>query len=381
MPRFTLIDNDHALHRLLAQLEDANTLAIDTEFLREKTYYPRLCLIQVCSGSQVACIDPLAISDLNPLWRVLLDPARLKVLHAAKQDLEVIYQACGEVPSPIFDTQIAAALCGYGDQTGYAALAKDLLDVELDKSLTRMDWSRRPLPTDALEYAADDVRHLYTIWEMLVDKLEELGRQHWLAPEMDALIDPAQYRTEPADAWRRLRTARKLKPKQVAVLQTLAEWREEEAMRRNRPRGWLLKDDALIFMAQRPPQNYAELANVRGVDAKTIERHSEELLERIETARKTPPPADLPEDKARLSATQEAQVDMLMSALKMIAENAKLSPASIGTRKDLERLVRGDMNSPVLQGWRRAAAGERLLEVLSGKLALRTEGDRIRFEG
>jgi ribonuclease D len=377
MSRFVLIETDSALHDFLHQIDAATRIMLDTEFIREKTYYPKACLIQVAGDEQIACIDPLALQDLEPLWEFLADTKRTKVFHAGRQDMEIIYQASGRLPGPVFDTQVAAALCGYGDQVGYANLVREVLGVDLDKSMTRADWSARPLPQDALTYAADDVRYLAAVDTHLRERFEQLKRTHWLEPEMAALTDPVTYDANPAEAWRRIRGARRLKPAQVAVLQALAAWRETEAMQRNRPRKWILKDDALVFMAQRPPSSIAAISSVRGIEERDVERHGEAILKAIESANDAAPPDNLPVDKERLTPAQEAQVDLLMAVLRHAAAEAELSPASIGTRKDLERLLRGEMKLDILSGWRRAAVGDQLLAVLAGKQAVRCEGDRI----
>lgn len=379
MPRFSFIDTPTALQQFLTDTAAARSVAIDTEFMREKTYYARLCLIQVAADDRIACIDPLAIKDLSPLWERLADPATLILLHAGRQDLEVIFQGGGAIPAPVFDTQIAAALCGYGDQVGYAALVKDVFGVEIDKSMTRADWSRRPLSNDALEYAAEDVRHLHALHAHLVARLQELGREDWVQPEFDALTAPAQYEIDPATSWRRIRAAARMKPREVSVLRALAEWREREAMRVDRPRQWILKDDVLVFLAQRPPKNLAGLLTVRGVEEGFASRHGETVLKLIEEARSAPAPENLPVMKDRLDPAEEAQADLLMAALKAIAADTGLAPASIANRKEIERLVRGERDTDVLRGWRRAAAGEKLVSVLEGRLGMLATPEGIRF--
>lgn len=379
MAAFEFIDTPGALHRFLERTADERVFALDTEFIREKTFYAKLCLVQVRAGEHIACVDPLAIENLEPLWERLEAPETLILLHAGRQDLEVIFQASGRIPEPVFDTQIAAALCGYGDQVGYAALVRTVLGIDLDKSMTRADWARRPLPPDALDYAAEDVRYLHELHDHLVERLRELGRENWLAPELASLTDPANYSPDAGDAWRRIRGAARLKPKEVAILKALAEWREQEAIRLDRPRQWLLKDDTLIFLAQRPPRNMAELAAVRGIDERFVGRNGEALIHLIEHAKNAAPPEDLPVDKPRLTPGQEAQTDLLMAALRAIAEDAALAPASIASRKDLERLVRGERDLDLLHGWRLAAAGERLLAVIEGRLALAATPEGLRF--
>ncbi len=381
MPQFAFIDTAPALRAFLDDTATANVVALDTEFIREKTYYPRLCLLQVAADERIACIDPLVLqeADLAPLWNRLAGPGTLVLLHAGRQDLEVIFQASGRIPASVFDTQIAAALCGHGDQVGYATLVRDILGIEVDKSMTRADWSRRPLPNEALEYAADDVRYLHALYTHFDTRLEGLGRRAWLQPEVAALVAPSQYEPDPANAWRRIRAAAKMKPKEVAVLRALAEWREREAMRVDRPRQWLLKDDALVFIAQRPPKNVAALIAVRGVEEGFASRHGETLLSLIETARQAQPPSDLPQMRERLTPAEEAQTDLLMAALKAIAAENELAPASISSRKEIERLVRGDRDIDLLRGWRLAAAGARLLDVLEARAALMAAHDGVQL--
>ena len=370
MSRFAFIDTTAGLAQYLDDIASASTIALDTEFIREKTYFPRLCLVQLAANDQVACIDPLVLDDLSPLWKRLADPATQVLLHAGRQDLEVIFQASGGIPASVFDTQVAASLCGYGDQTGYAALVRDILGVELDKSMTRADWSRRPLSADALEYAADDVRYLHALHAHLVERLAARGRSEWLAPELESLTEPSQYNPDPAGAWRRIRAATKLRPREAAVLRALAEWREREAMRVDRPRQWLLKDDVLVFIAQRPPQNLAALLAVRGVEEGFASRHGEALLALVESARKAEPPQDLPQLRERLTPVEEAHADLLMAALKAIAAENELAAASIANRKEIEALVRGDRDLGLLRGWRRAAAGLKLIDILEGRLGM-----------
>lgn len=380
MGRFNYIDTAGQLAVFCEQAASADILAVDTEFMREKTYFPRLCLLQVAMREQIACIDPLAVSDLGPLWKLFENPDCVKVLHAARQDMEVIYQASGAILAPVFDTQVAAALCGFGDQMGYANLVEEILGIQLDKSMTRTDWSRRPLPQDALEYAADDVRHLFEVYEHLVRRLDEHGRLEWLEPEMQSLLDKSQYEPDASQAWRRVKGMQRLKPRQIARLQALAAWREAEAMRADRPRQWILRDEAMVFMSQRPPKTPDDVAGVRSVEEKTAGKFGNTIVEILNAAEHAEPPADLPGRKHKLDLEQEAQLDLLMAALRKLAADAELAPASIASRKDLEKLVRGERDSPVMKGWRKAAAGDRLLEVLAGKLAVRSTGNDVKFE-
>lgn len=278
------VDTPDALHALCAEIAGSPRLMLDTEFMREKTYRAQLCLIQVCDGQVAACIDPLALDDLSPLYALLFNPNIVKVLHAARQDLEIFLDLTGKLPAPIFDTQIAAALAGHADQIGYGNLVRELLGVDLDKSHTRTDWSRRPLDRQQMRYALDDVRYLVTVFDRLNAELARRGRLDWLQPDFDALTDPALYRNDPADAWQRVKGAGKLKPKQLAVLAELAAWRERKAQDSNRPRRWILADDPLLALARIQPDNENKLASIRGLEAGHAKKSGKELLEHIRTA-------------------------------------------------------------------------------------------------
>lgn len=274
-----------ALDEFCAGLRGASWLALDTEFIREQTYYPQLCLVQIASPDQIACIDPLALPSLEPLLAVLYDPTVTKVLHAAYQDLEIFYCLRGAVPAPVFDTQQAAAALGYGDQIGYAHLAQRMLGVALEKTHTRVDWRRRPLAAAWLAYAANDVRYLREIYLRQWAMLTERGWPEALAENFAALADPARYQPQPQEIWRRIRDHRRLRGPQQAVLQALAAWREEQAMHHDRPRRWILHDGLLLDMARRMPGDLDSLAQIRGLPPATLRRHGDTLLALIAAAR------------------------------------------------------------------------------------------------
>ena len=362
------IDHPRQLADFCRALEEAPWLAVDTEFHRERTYYPELCLIQVSDGRRAACIDPLALEDLTPLAERLLDPAITKVFHAGRQDLEIFLQLWGRLPAPVFDTQPAAALLGLGDQLGYGSLIQRLLGVELAKDHSRTDWSQRPLDQAQIRYALDDVIYLGQAYERMVARLEELGRLEWLAPEFETLTDPATYHQDPHTLWQRVKGRQHLKGVRLAVLQALAAWREEQAQARNKPRRWILKDEVLLELARRMPTHPRELARIRGLENGFIKQWGNELLELIAQARRRPK-EEWPREKPRprpLSEEQEAVVDILGGALRLLAHQAGLSPQLIGGRKELAALVRRDPNARLLQGWRRHLAGEPLQALLQG---------------
>ena len=235
---YSYIETPADLSALCEQLKRSDWLTLDTEFIREETYYPQLCLIQVATDDVVACIDPLAIDDLSPLMEVFYDPAITKVLHSARQDLEIFQNLRGRPPENIFDTQIAATLLGQGDQIGYGNLAKAMLGVELDKAHSRTDWAKRPLSPEQLDYAADDVRYLRDIYKQQIQQLQEMGRLQWLDEDFAQLSNPALYEPPIADAWKRLKGLNRLKGVQLAIVRELAQWREELAKERNLPRRW-----------------------------------------------------------------------------------------------------------------------------------------------
>ena len=377
------VDTREALLALCDSLAGSEWLAIDTEFIREKTYYPKLCLIQVCNGEVAACVDPLAISDLTPLLDVLYDGSILKVLHAARQDLEIFLHDYGRLPMPVFDTQPAAAMLGHGDQVGYANLVKQLLDVELPKDQSRTDWSQRPLDEQQRRYALDDVVYLGRLYLHMRGHLFDRERLQWLAADFATLADPQTYYPDPQDMWQRAKGRQVLRGRQLAVLQHLAAWREREARKRDLPRKWVLKDDALIELSRRMPRDAAGLAKIRGLEPGLIRREGETLLKLVADAAALPR-EQWPQDKSRptpLTAQQDAQVDLLNAALRLIADRHQLSPQAVATRKDLEKLVRGQADTPLQEGWRKALAGDALNAVLNGERRLEFHDGELRLSG
>lgn len=361
------IENAEALQALCAQLSASEWLALDTEFMRERTYYPKLCLVQIATPQVVACVDVLALASLDPLLAVLDDTRILKVLHSARQDMEMFFYLNGQVPAPLFDTQLAASFAGFPDQAGYATVVQGLLGVNLEKNHTRADWTRRPLPPAVRQYAADDVRYLREIYPLLQQKLANQHRLDWLDAETAHLTDPATYRPDPDSAWQRLRGLQRLKSRQLAVAKALAAWRERTAMQTNLPRQWVLKDEILTDLAKQLPTSEEALRSIRGLPESMLQKHSEEWLGLITSARGEAKPAALP---PRLSAAQEALVDALMAVLRLQGAAADVSPVQLASRGELEQLVRGERDVPVLQGWRLETAGRALLEFLEGKTVL-----------
>ncbi len=374
------IDTPEALRTLAERLRGSAWITLDTEFIREKTFYPQLCLLQVANADVVACVDPLALAGrLDPLLEVVYDPATIKVLHSAHQDLEIFYHLGGAVPTPVFDTQIAATLLGQGEQVGYAALAQELLGVTLDKSQSRTDWSRRPLSPEQLAYAADDVRHLREIYQRQRAELERLGRLAWLAADFAELTDASRYAPEPFEAWRRLKGAYKLKGIQLVALRALAAWRERRAMTADKPRRWVLGDEHLLDLARLMPETPSMLERIRGLEPGFVRRHADAVLSAIEAARLEPREAwpTLP-PRLALRPEQDALADAMMAVVRLRGLQKGVGAAMIASRKDLERLIIGDLDAPLLHGWRAGIAGREVLALLRGELCLEVVGGELR---
>jgi ribonuclease D len=358
-----LIDSPERLAEHAAAWMRAPWLAIDTEFVRVDTYYPKLCLIQVSDSQTSVCVDVLALPDLAPLLGAINDERIVSVVHAASQDMEILVQHNGKVPSPIFDTQVAATLLGIGDQIGYAALVEKRLGIAVDKSLTRTDWSRRPLKDNEIAYAADDVRHLAEMYPVLRAELEQRGRLSWLEEDCARMNDAEQYRTHPEDAWRRLKGLQRLSPPEQAIAAKLAAWREIEAQRRDRPRKWIIEDEPIYRLAQRAPDSMAQLEGLNVLPPKTLERRGKALLEVIAQARGEAPVtlAHIEE----LTPSQTALIKKLQAATAARAIELGIPASYLASRGDLGKLLRDGAAAQIalLQGWRRGAAGDDLLKL------------------
>jgi ribonuclease D len=350
------------LARLAERLSTQPRIGLDTEFLRERTYRAQLCLLQIAAPNEAVCVDPLALTDLAPLASVLAAPTVLKVMHASRQDLEVLLPAAG-MTRPVFDTQIAAALAGLPAQIGYAQAVQRLLGKELAKSHTRTDWSRRPLSPEQLEYALDDVRYLLPLAEKLEEELRRLGRLEWLDEELTALDDPGALTIEPDDAWLRLKWLRELDPARERLGRALAAWRERSAVEHNRPRGWILEDTVLREVVMQVPRTPEALAAITDMPAGLVKRRGEELLACVRAAQVPDPPPRLPA-RSRPDPVKAALVKKLGDISQSVAQELKLVPEVLATRRDLERLAEGRRDGALLSGWRRAILGERLLAAL-----------------
>ena len=375
------IDTASELDGFCVALKSADWIALDTEFLREKTYYPKLCLLQVATPDIVACVDPLALDDLSPLLDILYDERITKVMHSGRQDMEIFFHIRGSLPAPVFDTQIAALLLGYPDQVGYGNLVKAVLGVELDKLHTRADWSLRPLTAEQVQYAADDVIYLVDIYRQMTARLAELDRLEWLNDDFAAMIEPALYDTPPEQAWLKVKGSNRLRGDSLAILQALAPWRETTARQKDRPRGWILRDDALIDIARHKPRSLAALGKIRGLSEGLLRNSGSKIVELVnDSVGKTPTPFPDTGKRAKLSPDQGALVDVMLALVRLSGEQNDLTPTVLATRKQLESLVLGDRDAAVLQGWRKKLVGEQLLAFLNGELRLTVNNGRLAVE-
>ena len=347
------IDTESALHELCQRLSQQPVLALDTEFMREKTYYAQLCLVQIADDSGIACVDPLALEDISPLLTVLYDPAIVKVLHSARQDLEVLFDLRHDLPQNLFDTQIAAMFLGYGEQIGYAGLVKEKMAVELGKTQTRTDWSRRPLNPQQLAYAADDVRYLLPLYRQLGKELEDRQRLQWFQEECQALSEVSILGRDSESLWQRVKNWQVLRGQELAFLRLLVEWREAEAVSSNRPRRWILADEVLLELAKLQPVDLAGLTGV--VPEKVLQRYGQPLLEvmaqaRVMAVEEWPRPAA----KSELTAAQKARLKQLQANTRRVAEKLDIPPSLLAKRRELERLARDEPAPQLQSGWRQA---------------------------
>lgn len=355
---FPVIDQPQALGELGRALCAAPALALDTEFIRERTYRAELCLVQVADARDAWCIDPLALQGLGSFASILSEPLCIKVLHAARQDLEVLAQIAAPL-SNVFDTQIAAALAGYPAQIGYADLVERLLGVQLSKGQTRTDWSRRPLSAAQLDYALDDVRYLLPLREILCEQLQQLGRMDWLAEELRALADPAQLVVDPQRAWLRLKGMQGVDAGRTRLVRALAAWREQRAIDRNRPRGWILDDNVLREIVLQVPRSLQQLASIDGMTDGLLANSGEAVLALVHEADVGDPPPPLPR-RERPAPEMIARMRKLTDFTQAVAKELNVVPEVLATRRDLEALARGDNACALRSGWRRSVIGDRL---------------------
>ena len=370
------------LAALCRRLASAAYVTVDTEFMRERTYWPQLCLVQLAGPDDAVAIDPLAPGiDLAPLLALMADERVMKVFHAARQDCEIFYYLSGRVPAPLFDTQIAAMVCGFGDAVSYQQIAGKLANARIDKSLRFTDWARRPLSEQQIRYAIDDVRHLRVIYERLSQRLAASGRAEWVAEEMAALGNPALYAQKPEEAWRRIKT-RSTDRRFLAILRALAAWREREAQRRDVPRNRVVRDEALTEIAAHPPATVEALARTRGLAAGLARGAiGQALLEAVARGRAVPD-AECPRLARERTLPRGAApvVDLLKVLLKMKCEAHHVAQHLVASADDLQRLAADQgADVPALKGWRYDIYGADALALRAGRLALAVAGKRLRL--
>lgn len=366
-----MVATNEALQDLCRGFAGEEFVAVDTEFMREQTYWPELCLIQIAGSRRQAIIDPLAEGiDLQPFFDLLNDTAILKVFHAARQDIEIFVHRSGTVPNPVFDTQVAAMVCGFGEQVGYEAIVRKLARAQIDKSSRFTDWSRRPLSEKQLAYALSDVTHLRTVYLELKRELDRTGREPWLAQEMNILTSPATYRTEPEDAWRRIKVRLRSR-KQLAVLQHVAAWREHEARDRDVPRARVVKDDAIAEIATQMPQSRDALAALRSLPRGfASSRHGDAIVAAVKQALATPQEQlpDFAPAPGELNDAAQSAAEILKLALKIVCEQHGIAPKLVATSSEIEAFANGGVrDSPISQGWRREVFGNLAQELLAGQ--------------
>jgi ribonuclease D len=376
-----LIASTDALAEACARLSAHPFVTVDTEFMRETTYYPRLCLIQMAApDGEGVLVDPLAEElELGPFMDLMANEAVLKVFHSARQDLEIVWNLGGIVPHPLFDTQVAAMVCGYGDSVSYEQLVNDLAKARVDKSSRFTDWSRRPLSDAQLTYALSDVTHLVKVYEALSADLERTGRSEWLAEEMEVLTSPDTYRADPANAWKRL-SGRMRKPKEIAVLMEVAAWREREAQDRDVPRSRVLKDEAVIDVATSQPRSVEALGRLRSIPSGfERSRTGAEILAAVERGLQRDPKTVPVPERSRTRGGGAALVELLKVLLKAVAEAERVAPKIIATVDDLEGIAEEGATADVaaMRGWRRRLFGDKAMALKEGRLGLSARDGRV----
>lgn len=372
------------LKAFVAELERGPFAAIDTEFMRDQTYWPKLCLIQAAGPEAAAIVDPLAKGiDLTPLYHLMAAKEVMKVFHAARQDIEIFHHQAGVIPEPLFDTQIAAMVCGFGEAASYETLVRKITKSEIDKSARFTDWSRRPLSKRQLEYALADVTHLREIYDTLAKDLQKSGRSHWVEEEEAALKDPVTYRLDPDDAWRRLKP-RSTNKRFLTVLIAVAAWREREAQARDVPRNRVLKDEALLEIAAHPPTTPEALSEIRAIPTgyaqsragKAIVAAVKEGLEGNLPDRMPPP------ERPRIGEPSPSVLDLLKTLLRLKAHQFRVAPRLVADSEDLERLAIGDDEGiAALHGWRAEVFGRDAIALREGRLGIALEdGEAVVIE-
>lgn len=358
----------------------SSVLAIDTEFLREKSYYAKLCLVQLATDDEVVIVDPFTIDDLTILSSLLVDEDIMKLFHAGRQDLEIILREVGILPHPIFDTQIAAALLGHTQQIGYAALVHAECDVSLKKIDSFTDWSRRPLSASQLQYAAEDVVYLPRLYASMRAALEQKGRLQWLDHDFEELSDPSRYETNERERFRRLKRVSQLSRRQLSAAREVASWRELEAQRRDVPRKWIVTDEQIVEACKREARTIDDLFMVRGLSDRLSTKDARVVVSLISSALDASPDTWPELDRCgKNEPNVDAQLDLMVAVVRLRAKEHGIALPTLASHDDLARVARGYRNGvDLLRGWRRTIVGEELLDLLDGKLELSLNGNDVR---
>lgn len=360
-----LITSQNEFDALAADICEAEWLAIDTEFIRESSYYPKLCLIQIATENVCTCIDVLALPQIDRLIDVLNNPACTKIFHSARQDLEVLYADYGMVPTPVFDTQIAASMLGPDEQISYAELVAQQLSVHLAKTESRTDWMRRPLTAAQIAYALDDVRYLGALYQQLANLLADKNRSNWLAEECDQLTLPDNYKVDPNDAWKNVKGVGKTQGAVLQRVQQLAHWRESHAQSSDRPRQWILKDRAILDLAYMQSHTPETVTDYLENEWPKSARHKNKIITVLKQVSQDESPAyPAPLTDRRLSKPQQALAKNMMQYIKQHAQEIGAAPSLLANRKSIENLVLGK-TSKVMSGWRKSEIGGELTKMLS----------------
>ncbi len=376
-----IVDTD-ALSAFCGRVGQSNYITVDTEFIRDKTYWSRLCLVQVAGAGEAVAIDALSETiDLAPLFALMNDAGVLKVFHAARQDVEIFYHLDGRVPAPLFDTQVAAMVCGFGESAGYDRLVSKLARATIDKSQRFTDWSRRPLSKKLIDYAISDVTHLRVVYDKLSAQLAENRRAEWLSEEMATLTDPATYRQTPEDGWKRVKN-RLRKPRHIAIFRKLAAWREAEAQRRDVPRNRILRDETLSEIAAQEPQSPEDLSRLRALGRGRISQQTAQaIIDVVAEVRAAlpstyPDPRPFPPPVDHIGPT----ADLLKVLLKMRCEENRVAQKLIATVDDIEAIAASDeADVAALRGWRREIFGKDALALKHGRIALTVDDGDLRI--
>jgi ribonuclease D len=378
-----MITNTQQLSEFCQRVRSADYITVDTEFMREKTYWPILCLVQVAGPDEADCIDALADGiDLTPLYELMADDSILKVFHAARQDLEIFYHQAGQVPHPVFDTQVAAMVCGFGDSVGYEALITELVKARIDKGSRFTDWTLRPLSERQIDYALADVTHLRPAYEKLAGMLHANGRESWLVEEMAVLESPDTYNGNPREAYRRIK-ARNTTARMLAVLRELAAWRESEAQRRDVPRNRILRDEQLAEIAHHTPKSPEQLARTRGLGDKLARgNYGQQILDAVKGGQAVAD-GDCPQPirKAKLPRGLGPVTDLLKVLLKMKSEDSEVAGKLLASASDIELIAAfgEDADVRAMKGWRRDVFGDDALKLRAGELSLSVKGKKLKL--